>query len=112
MPSEPGMRPKADDARLSGASTRAITTWGLGEYQLMAQRLQPADERAAAVANITAADTVLDVACGTGNGALAAARRGARAVGVDFEPVLLALAGAASRAEGQRWRAHRPRRPP
>jgi ubiquinone/menaquinone biosynthesis C-methylase UbiE len=43
-------------------------------------------------AGATAGDRVLDVACGTGNAALAAARRGAAAVGVDAAADLVELA--------------------
>jgi ribosomal protein L11 methylase PrmA len=38
------------------------------------------------LADVTPADTVYDLGCGDGRIAIAAARRGARAVGVDCEP--------------------------
>jgi SAM-dependent methyltransferase len=69
-----------------------VTTWGLGDYPRMAERLMPVALEAVKLAEVGARHRVLDVACGTGNGALAAAERGADAVGVDFEPELLALA--------------------
>jgi SAM-dependent methyltransferase len=66
------------------------TTWAQGNYARMAWRLRPAAARVVEVAEIAAGDAVLDVACGTGNGALAAAARGAApVVGVDLEPALL-----------------------
>ena len=68
------------------------TTWGVGAYPLMAERLHPAAERAVARAGIRRGDRVIDVATGTGNAALLAADRGAEVVGVDFEPALLAVA--------------------
>ena len=43
---------------------------------------------------VDAADTVLDLACGTGDFALLARERGARAVGVDFAGAMLAAARA------------------
>ncbi len=59
----------------------------------MAWRLRPAAARVVEVADVVAGDVVLDVACGTGNAALAAAARGAApVVGVDLEPALLDLA--------------------
>src|SRR3954462_3598657 len=70
------------------------TTWGLGDYPRMAERLMPAAHTALDLAKVTAADRVLDVACGTGNAAVLATGRGAQAVGVDFEPALLELARA------------------
>ncbi|WCB91979.1 2-methoxy-6-polyprenyl-1,4-benzoquinol methylase, mitochondrial [Baekduia alba] len=69
------------------------TTWGVGEYPLMAQRLKPAAQRAVDLARVAPGDRVLDLACGTGNAALMAAARGAeQVIGVDFEPALLAIA--------------------
>src|SRR3954469_23603215 len=70
----------------------AATTWGLGDYAAMAERLMPAAREAAALAEIAPGERVLDVACGTGNGAKAAVERGAEAVGVDIEPKLIAIA--------------------
>ena len=79
------------------------TTWGRGEYALMAERLQPAAELAAELARVEAGVRVLDVACGTGNFAVAAARRGGDVTGLDAEPVLLELA--AGRGEDRvTWR--------
>jgi len=42
-------------------------------------------ERMLDLAGVTAADTVYDLGCGDGRIAIAAAQRGARAVGVDIE---------------------------
>jgi SAM-dependent methyltransferase len=69
-----------------------VTTWGLGDYPLMAARLEEAAERTVDLAGVGPSDRVLDVACGTGNAALIAAERGAEVVGVDFEPALLEIA--------------------
>jgi SAM-dependent methyltransferase len=65
------------------------TTWGAGEYALMAERLHPVAVVAADRAGIRPGDRVVDVATGTGNAAIIAAHRGAEVVGVDFEPALL-----------------------
>jgi 2-polyprenyl-3-methyl-5-hydroxy-6-metoxy-1,4-benzoquinol methylase len=43
---------------------------------------------------------VLDVACGTGNAALPAARAGARVTGLDLTPKLLDAGRAKAKAEG------------
>ncbi|MGY0232100.1 methyltransferase domain-containing protein [Longispora urticae] len=69
------------------------TTWGAGDYPLMAVRLEPAARAAVAAAAVGPGDRVLDVATGTGNAALFAAALGAQATGVDFEPSLLEMAG-------------------
>jgi SAM-dependent methyltransferase len=68
------------------------TTWAVGEYPLMAQRLKAAARRTVDLARVAPGDRVLDIACGTGNAALMAAARDAMVVGVDFEPALLAIA--------------------
>jgi len=70
----------------------SATTWGVGEYPLMAQRLLPVAVAAVDRGNVRADDRVIDVAAGTGNAALLAAERGAEVVGVDFEPSLLRVA--------------------
>ena len=71
---------------------RAKTTWGAGEYPLMAQALEPASARVIDAVNVSAGQRVIDVATGTGNAALLAAARGAHVLGIDTEPALLALA--------------------
>ena len=76
------------------------TTWGVGDYPRMAERLMPAALEAVELAAVAPADRVLDVACGTGNGAIAAAERGAKAIGVDSEPTLLELARGRAPAAG------------
>ena len=78
------------------------TTWGAGDYPLMARRLVPAARAAVAEARIRPGDRVLDLATGTGNAALLAAEQGGRVVGVDFEPVLLQLAEQRASLAG-RW---------
>jgi SAM-dependent methyltransferase len=66
--------------------------WGDGSYERTARDLECAAERAVACARIAAGERVLDVGCGTGNAALAAARRGAVVTGVDPAVRLLEVA--------------------
>ncbi|MGH3821771.1 MAG: class I SAM-dependent methyltransferase [Pseudonocardiaceae bacterium] len=49
------------------------------------------------LADLSAADRVIDVGCGPGTAVREAARRGARAIGVDPAPVMLRLAGTLTR---------------
>ena len=72
--------------------------WGDGDYERTATALAPAAEVALDAAEIAPGERVLDVACGTGNAAFAAARRGARAVGVDAAEALLEIARREARA--------------
>lgn len=76
------------------------STWGLGDYPLMAAQLAPAARRIVQVTAPQAGSHVIDIATGTGNAALLAAARGARVTGVDFEPRLLDIAGERSREAG------------
>lgn len=62
------------------------TTWGTGEYQLMAARLEPVARRLVDVTAPRAGSRVIDVATGTGNAALLAAGRGARVIGLTSSP--------------------------
>jgi SAM-dependent methyltransferase len=68
------------------------TGWAVGDYPTMARRLMPVAEVVVAAAVIRPGDRVVDVATGTGNAALLAAKCGARTTGVDLEPALLTLA--------------------
>jgi SAM-dependent methyltransferase len=56
------------------------------------------------LATVAAADYLIDLGCGDGRIALAAARRGARALGVDIDPVRIQEASAAARFAGMESR--------
>jgi ubiquinone/menaquinone biosynthesis C-methylase UbiE len=55
---------------------------------------------AADLASVSATDRVIDIGCGPGTAVREAARRGARAIGVDPAPVMLKLAEALTRRQG------------
>ncbi|WP_372790331.1 class I SAM-dependent methyltransferase [Paraconexibacter sp.] len=69
-----------------------MTDWGDGTYEMTADDLAPAAERAVEIAAVASGDDVLDIACGTGNAAAVAADRGARVTGVDPAARLLDVA--------------------
>src|SRR4051794_835735 len=69
-----------------------MVDWGAGRYETTAAELAPVAEAVVRRAGISAGEEVVDVACGTGNAALLAAARGARAVGVDGAVRLLEVA--------------------
>lgn len=64
--------------------------WETGDYPRVGNTLQIIAERLVEAADVRAGQRVLDVACGQGNAALAAARRFAVATGVDYATNLLA----------------------
>lgn len=64
-------------------------TWATGDYGIVATRIVLVAEQLCESADLQATWRVLDVATGTGNAALAAARRGCRVIGLDFVPALL-----------------------
>src|SRR5215831_19330026 len=76
-------------AGLSGIKARQQETWASGDFAVIASRIVLVSERLADAADVNAGWRVLDVACGTGNATLAAARCGADVLGVDFVPGLL-----------------------
>jgi SAM-dependent methyltransferase len=73
--------------------------WGIGHYELFAPALEPAAASIVALADPRAGEELLDVACGTGNAAVLAARTGANVTGLDLSPRLLDLARARAAAE-------------
>ena len=75
------------------------TTWASGDYGAVAARIVPMSERLADIADLRAGSRVLDVAGGSGNTALAAARTGAVVTSLDYVPELLDRAAERSRAE-------------
>jgi ubiquinone/menaquinone biosynthesis C-methylase UbiE len=68
---------------------RQRAAWEAGDYPRVGNTLQIIAERLVAAAGVRAGQRVLDVACGQGNAALAAARRFADATGVDYATNLL-----------------------
>ena len=63
--------------------------WASGDFPSVATLIQDASDVVVERLGIQAGQDVLDVATGTGNAAIPAARRGARVVGLDLVPELL-----------------------
>lgn len=85
---------------LEAIKAKQRSTWSAGDYAVIGTRLQLVGETLCEAAEVAAGERVLDVACGNGNAALAAARRFARVTGVDYVPALLERAGARAAADG------------
>ncbi|MDF3337148.1 methyltransferase domain-containing protein [Mycolicibacterium septicum] len=82
------------------------TNWAAGRYQAVAERIAViAGEVVAAADGLQPLrDTALvDLACGTGSAALAAAEAGARVTGVDFTAELIAIAAERRGADAVQW---------
>jgi len=69
-------------------SRRQRQLWSIGDYSAMAEQYQFAGEDLVTRADVRPGMRVLDIATGTGNVAIAAARRGADVAGIDVTPEL------------------------
>ena len=85
---------------LAAVKARQQQMWASGDFSMVASRIVLSSERLAEAADLRAGTTVLDVATGSGNAAIAAARHGTHVVGVDYVEGLLEDARARSSAEG------------
>jgi ubiquinone/menaquinone biosynthesis C-methylase UbiE len=83
----------------AGLKARQQAMWASGDFALIGTTLQIAGEQLCEAAELEAGSTVLDVACGNGNAALAAARRFCHVTGLDYVPALLARAKERAAAE-------------
>jgi SAM-dependent methyltransferase len=73
----------------AAVKSRQQGTWASGDFSVVASRIVFQAEHLCETADLQAGWRVLDVATGSGNAALAAARRGCEVVGIDYVPVLL-----------------------
>jgi SAM-dependent methyltransferase len=75
---------------LAAIKQRQQQAWAAGDFAAVGIGQQIVGEALCEAVDLRAGSHVLDVACGAGNTALAAARRFAEVVGVDYVPALLA----------------------
>jgi ubiquinone/menaquinone biosynthesis C-methylase UbiE len=68
------------------------TMWDAGDFAAVAERVTESGELLVERAGVAPGMDVLDVACGTGNAAIPAAKAGARVTGLDLAPGLLEIA--------------------
>jgi ubiquinone/menaquinone biosynthesis C-methylase UbiE len=74
--------------------------WGMGDYPSFAELIDGAAALTIERAGVSEGERILDVATGSGNAALRAARAGARVTGLDLSPQLLEAARARADEEG------------
>ena len=85
---------------LAAIKTRQQATWSSGDYHMIGTQIQIVSELLIEALDVHSTERVLDVATGSGNAALAAARRGCDVTGVDYVPALLDRARRRAEAEG------------
>jgi len=95
--SAPTLAPQPD---LAAVKARQQQTWASADYGAVAARIALMAERLVDAADLHAGQRVLDVATGTGNAAVAAARNGCEVTGIDYVPALLERGRARAAAEG------------
>lgn len=79
---------------------RGRDVWSSGDFNEIARQTMAAAEKLCAAVDPRPGQAVLDVACGSGNVALVAARRHCDVAGIDFAPNLIERAGMRAVAEG------------
>ncbi|WP_249997569.1 class I SAM-dependent methyltransferase [Actinoplanes sp. M2I2] len=84
---------------LEGLKAKQQKTWASGDYGAVAALIHPMAEDTVQAADLSAGAEVLDVAAGTGNASIAAARCGCRVIASDYVDGLLARARERAAAE-------------
>src|SRR3954453_7991199 len=84
---------------LDGIKAKQQKTWSSGDYDAVAAVIHPISESLVQAADLSAGMRVLDVATGSGNAGIAAARVLCRVPGIDYAPSLLDRAGERAAAE-------------
>ena len=85
---------------LAAIKQRQQLTWASGDYHMIGTQILIVSELLIEALDLRSTERVLDVATGSGNAALAAARRGCSVVGLDYVPALLDRARLRADAEG------------
>ena len=93
-------RPTAATTELDPLTARVRTTWTSGDFGRIARGYELGAAQFITRLGLSAGERVLDVATGTGNLAIPAARAGAAVTGVDIAPNLVTQAKARAAAEG------------
>lgn len=89
-----------DAPDLAAVKQKQQLAWASGDFHVVAARIALTAEHLVDTADLRAGWRVLDVATGSGNAAIAAARLGCVAVGVDYVPSLLDRGRIRALAEG------------
>jgi ubiquinone/menaquinone biosynthesis C-methylase UbiE len=85
---------------LAQVKRRQQQMWASGDFHAVATLIQPVADALCDAVDLQAGWRVLDVATGSGNAAIAAARCGCEVVGIDYVPALLARGRRRAEEEG------------
>ena len=85
---------------LAAIKQRQQATWASGDYHMIGTQILIVSELLIEALDLHSSERVLDVATGSGNAALAAARRGCSVIGLDYVPALLERGYKRAEAEG------------
>ena len=94
------LAPEAPTPDLGAIKQKQQVAWSSGDFHMVAARIVPIAERLVDAADLQAGWRVLDVATGSGNAAIAAARLGCDVIGIDYVPSLLDRGRVRAAAEG------------
>jgi ubiquinone/menaquinone biosynthesis C-methylase UbiE len=98
--------PNADPKQLLELKSKLKDTWMAGDFGQIAKLLEPTAADFIDRLHLKPGAALLDVACGTGNLAIPAARAGANVIGVDIASNLIEQARKRAAQEGLANRAH------
>lgn len=73
-------------------NTKPVNVWKLGDYRSISTMLPSISSHLVRTLNVRSGEDVLDIACGNGNTAITAKRKGANVTGIDITAELLDLA--------------------
>ena len=90
----------ADAPDYRGVTAKQQATWATGDFNEIARQVMTVSAATVDAVDPHAGQRVLDIACGSGNAALIAARRYCEVSGIDYVPALVERARQRAAAEG------------
>src|SRR3954468_17521729 len=85
---------------LTAIKERQQATWASGDYHMIGTQILLVSEMLIEALDVHSTQSIPEIAAGSGNTGMAAARRGGTVVGIDYVPSLLDRARRRTEAEG------------